>query len=183
MDLLVERGKKDRSFIFEMHKGLTKAYFKKHFCFLGIQNGEIVVAALLKHRDKPDISLIDYIAAGGIKLIKMGGFLVLNMLTVTNEAKKSYKSLKEPAWYLEVLGVLPSYQGKSLGSKMINDCLIPFISKSRGGVLALFTNTDLNRSFYRKNGFEEFSESRIRRFNYEICNWGFKRKVLFKTYN
>ncbi|GED01339.1 GNAT family N-acetyltransferase [Bacillus atrophaeus] len=183
MDLLVKRGKNDRSFIFEMHKGLTKAYFKKHFCFLGIQNGEIVVAALLKHRDKPDISLIDYIAAGGIKIIKMGGFLVLNMLTVTNEAEKSYKSLKEPAWYLEVLGVLPSYQGKSLGSKMINDCLIPFISKSRGGVLALFTNTDLNRSFYRKNGFEEFSESRIRRFNYEICNWGFKRKVLFKTYN
>ncbi|WP_277714839.1 hypothetical protein [Bacillus atrophaeus] len=66
---------------------------------------------------------------------------------------------------------------------MINDCLILFISKSRGGVLALFTNTDLNRSFYRKNGFEEFSESRIRRFNYENCNWGFKRKVLFKTYN
>ncbi len=161
MDLLVERGKKDRSFIFEMHKVLTKAYFKKHFCFLGIQNGEIVVAALLKHRDKHDISLIDYIAAGGIKLIKMGGFSVLNMLRVTNKAKKSYKSLKVPAWYLEVLGVSPSYQGKSLGSKMINDCLIPFISKSRGGVLALFTNTDLNRSFYKKNGFEKFSESRI----------------------
>lgn len=94
----------------------------------------------------------------------------MNMLTVTNEAEKSYKSLKEPAWYLEVLGVLPSYQGKSLGSKMINDCLIPFISKSWGGVLVLFTNSDLNRSFYGKNGFEEFSESRIRRFDYEICN-------------
>ncbi|WP_277713639.1 hypothetical protein [Bacillus atrophaeus] len=74
MDLLVKRGKNDRSFIFEMHKVLTKAYFKKHFCFLGIQNGEIVVAALLKHRDKHDISLIDYIAAGGIKLIKRGDF-------------------------------------------------------------------------------------------------------------
>ncbi|OUL06386.1 GNAT family N-acetyltransferase [Bacillus spizizenii] len=182
MDLLVKRGKKDRSFIFEMHKVLTKAYFKKHFCFVGIQNGEIVVAALLKHRDKRDISLSDYIAAGGIKLIKMGGFSVLNMLTVANEAKKSYRSLKEPAWYLEVLGVSPSYQGKSLGSKMINDCLIPFISKSGGGVLALITNTDLNRSFYQKNGFKEFSESRIRRFDHEIYNWGFKRKVL-QTYN
>lgn len=106
----------------------------------------------------------------------------MNMLTVANEAKKPYKSLKEPAWYLEVLGVLPSYQGKSLGSKMINDCLIPFISKSGGGTLALITNTDLNRSFYKKNGFEEFSESRIRRFNLEIYNWGFKRKVL-QTYN
>ncbi|WP_252383858.1 hypothetical protein [Bacillus subtilis] len=77
----------------------------------------MVVAALLKHRNKPDINLIDYIAAGGITLIKMGGFSVLNMLTVTNEVKKSYKSLKEPAWYLEVLEVSPSYQGKSLGIK------------------------------------------------------------------
>ncbi|MGG1417720.1 GNAT family N-acetyltransferase [Bacillus subtilis] len=108
----------------------------------------MVVAALLKHRDKPDINLIDYIAAGGITL---GGFSVLNMLTVTNEAEKSYKSLKEPAWYLEVLGVSPSYQGKSLGSKMINDCLIPFISKCGGGILALITNTDLNRSFYKSS--------------------------------
>ncbi|NJI50842.1 GNAT family N-acetyltransferase [Bacillus subtilis] len=128
---------------------LTRAYFKKHFCFVGLQNDEIVVAALLKHRNKPDINLIDYIAAGGITLIKMGGFSVLNMLTVTNEAKKSYNSLKEPAWYLEVLGVSPSYQGKSLGSKMINDRLIPFISKCGGGILALIMNTDLNRSFYK----------------------------------
>lgn len=73
----------------------------------------------------------------------------MNMLTVTNEAKKSYNSLKEPAWYLEVLGVSPSYQGKSLGSKMINDRLIPFISKCGGGILALIMNTDLNRSFYK----------------------------------
>ncbi|MEC2331767.1 hypothetical protein [Bacillus subtilis] len=29
----------------------------------------------------------------------------MNMLTVTNEAKQSSKSLKVPAWYLEVLGV------------------------------------------------------------------------------
>ncbi len=48
--------KKDHSFIFEMHKVLTRAYFKKHFFFVDIQNGEIVVA-LLKHRDKPDIKL------------------------------------------------------------------------------------------------------------------------------
>ena len=93
MDLLVKREKKDHSFIFEMHKVLTRAYFKKHFFFVDIQNGEMVVAALLKHRDKPDINLIDYIAAGGITLIKMGGFSVLNMLAVTNETEKSSKSL------------------------------------------------------------------------------------------
>ncbi|MGJ3544522.1 hypothetical protein ACR6EC_00720 [Bacillus subtilis] len=90
MDLLVKREKKDHSFIFEMHKVLTRAYFKKHFFFVDIQNGEMVVAALLKHCDKPDINLIDYIAAGGI--IKWGSS-VLNMLAVTNETEKSSKSL------------------------------------------------------------------------------------------
>lgn len=100
-----------------MHKVLTRAYFKKHFCFVGLQNDEIVVAALLKHRNKPDINLIDYIAAGGITLIKMGGFSVLNMLTVTNEAKKSYNSLKEPAWYLEVFRSFAILSGKEFGQQ------------------------------------------------------------------
>ncbi|RPK21544.1 hypothetical protein EH2_00838 [Bacillus subtilis] len=36
-----------------------------------------------------------------------------------------------------------------MGSKMINDRLIPFISKCGGGILALIMNTDLNRSFYK----------------------------------
>ncbi|RPK05452.1 hypothetical protein BSBH6_02154 [Bacillus subtilis] len=39
------------------------------------------------------------------------------MLTVANEAKKPYKSLKEPAWYLEVLGVSPSYQERVWAAK------------------------------------------------------------------
>ncbi|QJC96957.1 Acetyltransferase, GNAT family [Bacillus mojavensis] len=30
----IKRGEKRSSFIFEMHKVLTKAYFNKHFCFL-----------------------------------------------------------------------------------------------------------------------------------------------------
>ncbi|MCB7159506.1 GNAT family N-acetyltransferase [Bacillus subtilis] len=97
----------------------------------------MVVAALLKHGDKPDINLIDYIAAGGITLIKM--------------RLKNLQILKRAG--IEVLGVSPFYQGKSLGSKMINDCLISFISKCGGGILALIMNTDLNRSFYKSSCF------------------------------
>ncbi|WP_339248837.1 hypothetical protein [Bacillus sp. FSL M8-0054] len=87
-----------------MHKVLTRAYFKKHFFFVGIQNGEMVVAALLKHRDKPDIKLDRLYSSRGDNINQNG-------------AKKFSKSLKEPAWYLEVLGVSPFYQGKSLGIK------------------------------------------------------------------
>ncbi|MCM3158260.1 hypothetical protein M3585_12500 [Bacillus subtilis] len=65
-----------------MHKVLTRAYFKKHFFFVDIQNGEIVVA-LLKHRDKPDIKLDRLYSSRGDNINQ-------------NEAKKSSKSLKEP---------------------------------------------------------------------------------------
>ncbi|WP_404977971.1 hypothetical protein ACI2O8_13945 [Bacillus subtilis] len=84
MDLLVKREKKDRSFIFEMHKVMTRAYFKKHFFFVGIQNGEMVVAALLKHRDKPDIKLDRLYSSRGDNINQNG-------------AEKFSKSLKEPA--------------------------------------------------------------------------------------
>lgn len=66
-----------------MHKVLTRAYFKKHFCFVDIQNGEIVVA-LLKHRDKPDIKLDRLYSSRGDNINQNG-------------AKKFSKSLKEPA--------------------------------------------------------------------------------------
>ncbi|MGG0902283.1 GNAT family N-acetyltransferase [Bacillus subtilis] len=134
-----------------MHKVLTRAYFKKHFFFVDIQNGEIVVAALLKHRNKPDINLIDYIAAGGITLIKMGGFSVLNMLTVTNGGKKILQILKRAGMVFRSIRSFAILSGKEFGHKMINDCLIPFISKCGGGILALITNTDLNRSFYKSS--------------------------------
>ncbi|WP_089172605.1 hypothetical protein [Bacillus subtilis] len=67
-----------------MHKVLTRAYFKKHFFFVDIQNGEMVVVALLKHRDKPDIKL-DRLYSSRWNNINQNG------------AKKSYNSLKEPA--------------------------------------------------------------------------------------
>ncbi|WP_214285395.1 hypothetical protein [Bacillus subtilis] len=54
-----------------MHKVLTRAYFKKHFFFVGIQNGEMVVAALLNSSRGDNIN--------------------------QNGAKKFSKSLKEPA--------------------------------------------------------------------------------------
>ncbi|WP_250536855.1 hypothetical protein [Bacillus subtilis] len=76
--------KKDRSFIFEMHKVMTRAYFKKHFFFVDIQNGEMVVAALLKHRDKPDIKLDRLYSSRGDNINQNG-------------AKKFSKSFKEPA--------------------------------------------------------------------------------------
>ncbi len=84
-----------------MHKVLTRAYFKKHFFFVDIQNGEIVVA-LLKHRDKPDIKLDRLYSSRGDNINQNG-------------AKKSSKSLKEP--HRSITGVSPSYQGKSLGIK------------------------------------------------------------------
>ncbi len=74
-------------------------------------------------------------------------------------------------------GVSCFHQGKSFGSKMINDCLVPFIRRNGGGILALITNTNLNRSFYKKNGFDEFSAFPLKRFGREIGNWSFKRTI------
>ena len=54
-------------FFYELHKVITQAYINRRGCFIGVVNGEIVTAALLKHRDDPDVGVMDYISAGGIK--------------------------------------------------------------------------------------------------------------------
>ncbi|MCI4129589.1 GNAT family N-acetyltransferase [Bacillus haynesii] len=178
MDLLVRPEKKNPQFLYELHKVITQAYINRQGCFIGVVNGEIVTAALLKHRDDPDVGVLDYISAGGIKLFIKGGLsAVWNMVNVAEEAKRSYKGIKQQKWYLEALGVSRFHQGKSFGSKMINDCLVPFIRRNGGGILALINNTNINRSFYKKNGFDEFSAFPLKRFGREIGNWSFKRTI------
>jgi hypothetical protein len=60
---------------------------------------------------------------------------------------------------------------------MLHDCIIPYIEKRGGGLLTLITNTEKNRLFYKKNGFEEFDEMIIRRNGKELGNWSYRMNI------
>ena len=64
--------------------------------------------------------------------------------------------IKEDTWYLNMLAVDPKYQNMGIGSQFINECIVKYVKDNGGKELSLFTNSDKNKEFYLKNGFNEF---------------------------
>ena len=64
-------------------------------------------------------------------------------------------------------------KGCGLGSGMLQDCLIPYVQKQGGQELTLITNTEGNRKFYVKNGFQEFSQRILEKNGQRVGNWSF----------
>ena len=56
---------------------------------------------------------------------------------------------------------------------MLQDCLIPYVQEQGGQELTLITNAEINRKFYTKNGFREFSERTLEQNGQQIGNWSF----------
>ena len=67
-------------------------------------------------------------------------------------------SLGGQTWYLNLLTVEPNQKGQGFGSRMLRECILPYVRDHGGETLCLFTNAEANRKFYQKNGFEEFDQ-------------------------
>ncbi len=51
-------------------------------------------------------------------------------------------------WYLNSLTVDPTGQGRGIGSKMLQEYIIPYVRASGGDALTLYTNAEGNCKFY-----------------------------------
>ena len=121
----------------------VKAYFDKTTMFVAEEAGEIVAVAQLKSPHDKDACFWDYIKAGGLKVIAAGGlknsFDWLNMFEQTGRVCHEFK---EPHWYLNSLAVSLKAKGQGIGSRMLNDCIRPYIQFHGGGLLMLITNSE-----------------------------------------
>ncbi|MBU8726181.1 MULTISPECIES: GNAT family N-acetyltransferase [Bacillus] len=177
-DLLCEKVSKRSTFARELHLVNTKVYFQHQICLVGVENGHIVSAALLKHPRFPEPGLMDYVLSGGLKLLFTGGISAIqHVFRMLKEAKKAFSSLNKPFWYLEALAVAKSHQGKKLGSRMLKQCLFPFIARQGGGLFTLITHNEANRHFYRKNGWVEFDERVLRGKEMSLQSWSYKTVI------
>ena len=92
-------------------------------------------------------------------------------------ADKACHDLPDPKWHLVLLAVSSHSKGQGIGSKMLHDCILPYIAKNGGGLLTFNTNEEVNRTFYKKNGFEEFDIDTLHENGKEIGNWSYKRMI------
>lgn len=163
-----------KAYMEKLHRINIKANAQQNKCFVGVQDGEIVSAALIQDPAKKKADVEDYVKAGGLSLaFPVGLSKILNFFHFSEDARADCDKKHPSAWYLEVLAVDDSLKGHGLGSGMLQDCLIPYIQKHGGEELTLITNTEGNRKFYKKNGFQEFSERKLEQNGQTIGNWSF----------
>lgn len=177
---VIEKNRDNRySFLYELQYINTMTFIRKYSCLVITERDKIVGAALLKPLQGKQSDLLEYVRMGSLRLIKKRMlFKAIRFLKLANRFDNSTQDGDYFDWYLDSLAISKLAQGQGIGSQFLNQCIFQYISENGGGVLSLVTNTELNRKFYKKNGFEEFKEEHLQWQKETVRNWSYYIKCL-----
>ncbi|MDO4680687.1 MAG: GNAT family N-acetyltransferase [Aerococcus sp.] len=146
--------------------------------YVGEEFGEIQAVAGLQSPYQRAIEVKDYANYGGREALQIAGkedtYNFLDMLAISDEP---CRSLPDPKWFFELLAVRQDHAHRGIGTRMINEALLPLIASQGGGLTTLNTNTRPNVHFYQKNGFEIIDERILHANGHEIPNWSFTQMI------
>ena len=146
--------------------------------FTAKEDGKIVAVAMLCPPEYKKPSDMAYMRAGFGKCFLQGGIRdVAAWNAMEGKAGQPCHSLGGQTWYLNLLTVEPNLKGQGLGSRMLQACILPYVKEHGGETLCLFTNSEINRTFYQKNGFEEFDQRFFTRKGKQLGSWSFRASI------
>lgn len=174
--LYIPRDTRRRIFL----KALIRCEFKANIgldtvrFLIARENGKILAVAQLCSPDFIKPSDKTYVRSGWLGVLFKGGPKATNAWNnMEHEASAPCHSLSGKTWYLSLLTVDRSSAGKGIGSRMLRDCVIPYVQGENAEALCLFTNTQINCRFYEKNGFELFDEKHFEYNGGRIGSWSY----------
>lgn len=178
--LYVDQEEKRQKFVRVIQELCVKTSMRKGYPILvGLIDDVICSVAILVPPKAPKVSLIDYILAGGLTVLRHGGIKdTAGFLGMLEESNSVCHSTYPDAWFLELFAVSNSFQGQGVGGKMLNEFVIPYIANQGGGMLTFITNSEVNRRFYKKNGFIEFHAGEIHRRDKVLYNWSYQKHIV-----
>ena len=153
---------------------------KSHFLTVKI-DGKIIGLAVLEdpHYKKPsDLQFLlhgwwNVYFSAGIKRVNAW----VNMDETAGTPCHDYQHNGENIWYCSSLTVDPPYQGKGVGTQLVA-FMEEYIREHGGKQLTLFTNSEKNLAFYKKNNFEVFDERDIAvRDGLKMRSWSVKKSL------
>lgn len=176
--LILTQGKDYKKHLYRLNYTNTKSYFQQNACFVGILDGKIVSAVLLKKSGAKGPGFVQYLFNGGLALAgQIGIKRIFHILKTLDKMKEACNRYWKESWYIDSFAVAKGHQGKNLGSTLFNTFLFPFISEHGGGRITLVTHTELNKKFYCKNGFKVFNEFGIGAGDNPLTNYSFELVV------
>jgi ribosomal protein S18 acetylase RimI-like enzyme len=153
---------------------------KSHFLTVKI-DGKIVGLAVLEdpHYKRP--SDLQFLLHGWWNVYFSAGIKRVNAWVNMDESAgkpcHDYQHNGENIWYCSSLTVDPPYQGKGVGTQLVA-FMEEYIREHGGKQLTLFTNSEKNLAFYKKNNFEVFDERDIAvRDGLKMRSWSVKKTL------
>lgn len=159
--------------------GLTN-FGKTHFLTAKI-DGKMVAFAQIDDPQYKRPSVLQFLLHGwlfvylGTKIKHVNDWLAMDALA--NKPCHDYQHAGSDIWYTCSVTVDPSVQRMGVGSKFI-EFWEKYIRERGGKELTLFTNSEKNLAFYKKNGFEVFDERDITiPDGSKMRSWSVKKKL------
>jgi ribosomal protein S18 acetylase RimI-like enzyme len=150
---------------------------RAHF-LVAKEEGKTIGLAMIREPDYQMPSEWAYLKAGFWKNLVMDGLKnVLAWHQMEKEAGTPCKNLHGSPWHLHLLAVDPAFSGKGIGSRMLQETVIPYIQKYGARRLSLYTNSHINSLFYQKNGFELFDYQEFSYKGKSFGNWSFVKDL------
>lgn len=137
--------------LYEFYLVIYNAIYNKMYMFSESENiDSFIIITPIKNSE---LSLWDFILAGGLKLIFSNGlgFVLRSLNYEKNCIKIRKKFVSSDDWYIFQFGVLPIKQGLGLGSKIMKPILNWFDSEKI--TCYLETQKDVNVDIYNHFGF------------------------------
>ena len=143
--------------------------------FTAKEDGKILAVAMLCPPEYKKPSDMAYLPAGFGKCFLQGGIRdVAAWNDMEDKAGGPCHSLGGQTWYLNLLTVEPKLKGQGLGSRMLRECILPYVRDPGGETLCLSINAEANRTFYQKNGFEEFDQRFFPCKGKQLGSWSYR---------
>ena len=169
----VEDPKKRWKFIYDLHVQCFKAEIKRKQAVVGEEDGEIITAFSIHDPGRKQAGFSEYLVSG-IGMLFHYGTTPLSWFSMYDKCiAPADRFIKEnpEVYYLEILAVRPDRQRHGIGTKDIQEYMVPYIRAKGGGILSLITNSVENTLFYGSNGFTCFDHMQVPAAGKEIGNW------------
>lgn len=122
------------SFLHKMHRVEITPYIQQKLCYVAVVEGKIVAAALVKSPHFRFASWWGAIQAGALGLVtSFWSRNIDKLLQFLSLAKQDCQHrFSDHSWYLEMLAVSETMQGKRVGTSFMEEFIVPEIKRQQG---------------------------------------------------
>ena len=157
---------------------IRKSFCDNHMICCEYKGQIATFAIILQPGSNEKFSLIDIFKYKVYRLAKyMNIRKVIKFNRFLDSTVEGLKSIGDTQWYVENIAVSPNMQGKHIGTRFIENGIIPYVKKHKGEYVTLITNTEINAAFYKKNGFIEHCKNYVTWNGVRVDNWCFNMKI------